>query len=424
MHDAERLGFGALPRRPRTSMDVALVSEHASPLAVLGGIDAGGQNVLVSELARALRRRGAAVTVYTRRDDPELPERVRLPTGVTVAHVPAGPARPISKDELLPFMEEFADRLAGQWSGAPPDVVHGHFWMSGRAALSAARPLGLPVVQTFHALGTVKRRHQGVRDSSPAERISEEQRICASVDRMLATCTDEVFELLRMGARRERISIIPCGVDPELFRPAGRRQPPREGRHRVVTVGRLVERKGVGNAISALAELPDCELLVAGGPDASRLHEDQEAARLVRQAESDGVADRVRLLGSLERGEVAALLRSADVVACLPWYEPFGLVAVEAMACGVPVVASAVGGQVDTVVDGVTGLHVPPRRPDAVARAIRLLLRRPDVRAAMGRAGVRRVRGRYGWDRVGEATLAVYEQVQRARTGWDAEARS
>ena len=103
MHDAERLGFGALPRRPRTSMDVALVSEHASPLAVLGGIDAGGQNVLVSELARALRRRGAAVTVYTRRDDPELPERVRLPTGVTVAHVPAGPARPISKDELLPL---------------------------------------------------------------------------------------------------------------------------------------------------------------------------------------------------------------------------------------------------------------------------------------------------------------------------------
>jgi glycosyltransferase involved in cell wall biosynthesis len=168
------------------------------------------------------------------------------------------------------------------------------------AALAAAQPLGVRVVQTFHALGTVKQRHQGSRDTSAPERVGEEQRIAAGADRVLATCTDEVFELLRMGARRQRISIVPCGVDLDLFRPAVPACPPRGGLHRFVAVGRLVERKGVGNTILALAELPDCELLVAGGPEARHLHEDRQAERLLRLAEAEGVADRVRLLGSLD----------------------------------------------------------------------------------------------------------------------------
>ncbi|MBO0690492.1 MAG: glycosyltransferase, partial [Candidatus Dormibacteraeota bacterium] len=239
-------------------MHAALISEHASPLASLGGADAGGQNVLVGDLARALHRCGATVTIYTRRDDRELPPRISLTSGVTVVHVDAGPAREIPKDELLPHMEEFAARLAEDWSTTPPQVVHAHFWMSGRAALAAAQPLGLPVVQTFHALGTVKQRHQGSRDTSPPERVGEERRIAASADRILATCTDEVFELLRMGAHRQRISIVPCGVDLDLFRPAGPAYPPRRGLRRVVAVSRLVERKGVGNTISALAKLPGC----------------------------------------------------------------------------------------------------------------------------------------------------------------------
>jgi len=141
-------------------MRIAMVSEHASPLAVLGGVDAGGQNVHVAALATEMARQGAQVVVHTRRDDPRLPRRVALPGGALVDHVDAGPARPILKDELLPFMEDFAHDLVEQWRRDRPDVVHAHFWMSGHAALIAARQLGIPVVHTFHALGVVKRRYQ------------------------------------------------------------------------------------------------------------------------------------------------------------------------------------------------------------------------------------------------------------------------
>ncbi len=397
------------------SLRVAMVSEHASPLATLGGPDAGGQNVLVAGLARALAAQGVQVTVYTRRDAADLPDRVDLAPGVGVVHVPAGPARPIPKDELLPYMDAFADELAAAWAEGPPDLVHAHFWMSGRAALRAAQPLGLPVVQTFHALGVVKRRHQGDADTSPPERIPEERRIIVGgADCVLVTCSDELFEVIRLGGDRSRISVVPCGVDLETFRPQGPRIRRTRGLRRVVIVTRLVERKGIGDVIEALAAVPDCELLIAGGPPAAALAEDPAYRDFSARARGAGVADRVRFLGAVEHGQVPALLRSADVVACVPWYEPFGMVAVEALACGVPVVATAVGGLVDTVVDRVTGLHVAPRDPQAIARGLSTLLDRPQLREAMGGAGAARAGAHYGWHQVARATKAVYERVLSA----------
>ena len=171
-------------------MRIAMVSEHASPLAVLGGDDAGGQNVHVAELAKALARRGMEVVVHTRRDDPSLPRRVALAPGVVVDHVDAGPARELPKDELLEHMDAFAEDLLGCWSAERPDLVHSHFWMSGLASLDAAQPLGVPVAHTFHALGVVKRRHQGDRDTSPPGRLAIERRIARRVDRVVATCSD------------------------------------------------------------------------------------------------------------------------------------------------------------------------------------------------------------------------------------------
>jgi len=395
---------------------VAMVSEHASPLAMLGGADAGGQNVHVAALAAALARRGTEVVVHTRRDDPALPDRVAAAAGVTVEHVDAGPPHPIPKDQLLPHMNEFAARLRRSWQVDPPDVVHAHFWMSGRAALAACRPLGLPLVQTFHALGVVKRRHQGAKDTSPPSRIREEAMLVKEADRIVATCSEEVFELVRMGADLRRIAVAPCGVDLGLFRPDGPAEPRPAGRHRMLVVSRLVERKGIGNAITALAGVPEAELVVAGGPPADRLDGDREARRLAGLATRLGVADRVQLRGRVGQRDLPALYRSADLVVCVPWYEPFGIVPLEAMACGAPVVASAVGGLVDSVVDGVTGVHVAPRRPDLLGPVLSALLADKAMRAALGAAGARRARRRYGWDRIAGSILEVYAGVTAAAT--------
>lgn len=399
-------------------MRIAMVSEHASPLAAIGGVDAGGQNVHVAELSAALGRRGHEVLVYTRRDDPSLPARVRCAPNVEVVHVDAGPARHVGKDELLPFMKPLAHGMAADWLSIPPDVVHGHFWMSGLAALEAAAMTlpAPPVLETFHALGSVKRRHQGAADTSPSARRSLEPRVARTVQRILATCPDEVGELEALGAARERISVAPCGVDVDLFRPTG----PMEdtgGRRRIAAIGRLVPRKGFDLAIQALAALDpvafgDVELHIVGGSaDATALEHDEEATRLRRLAAELGVADRVIFRGQVAREKMPALLRSCRAVVCTPWYEPFGIVPLEAMACSVPVIAAAVGGLQDSVVHGSTGLHVAPRDVDQLVGAVQRLLLSPDEAGAMGRAGRLRAEQQYSWDHVAELSESAYAQV-------------
>jgi glycosyltransferase involved in cell wall biosynthesis len=314
-------------------------------------------------------------------------------------------------------MPAFADHLRVRWAEDPVDVVHAHFWMSGLAAVSAARPNGIPVLQTFHALGSVKRRQQGSHDTSPADRIALERRLCRTVDRVIATCRDEVVELRRMGLAPDRATIIPCGVDTDAFRP--RPAPPRaDGPHRprLLVIGRIVERKGVGNVIEALAQLPGVDLVVAGGPAPDLVDTDPQVVRLREVARRLGVADRVRFLGSVSRPDVPALFCSADVVVAVPWYEPFGIVPLEAMASGRPVVGSAVGGLLDTVVPGVTGELVPPRRPDLLAPVLRDLLADPERREAYGRAGRERAVTTYQWRQVVAATEDVYAATAASTT--------
>jgi glycosyltransferase involved in cell wall biosynthesis len=267
-------------------------------------------------------------------------------------------------------------------------------------------------VHTFHALGIVKHRHLGPADTSPPERLDEEQRLVGVLDHIVATCSDELFELRRLGADPSRLTVVPCGVDLDRFSATGPARP-RSGRPRIAVVGRLVERKGVETVVRALVHLPRAELVIAGGPPADRLPEEPEVARLLELADELGVTRRVQFTGRATREEVAALLRSADVVACVPWYEPFGIVPLEAMACGTPVVASAVGGLIDTVVHGVTGLHVPPRAPEALAEALAAVLDDPALAAALGAAGADRARRRYGWSTIARATAEVYRTVAR-----------
>ncbi|HET6693081.1 MAG TPA: glycosyltransferase [Pedococcus sp.] len=404
-------------------MKIALISEHASPLAVLGGVDAGGQNVHVDALARHLGQRGHDVCVYTRRDDESLAERVPLAPGVTVVHVPAGPPRPVPKDELLPFMPEFGRWLEQDWRAqGPPDVAHAHFWMSGLATVQAARAVGVPVAQTFHALGTVKQRHQGADDTSPADRIDLERELAWQVDRIIATCSDEVAELGAMGAPVHRARVVPCGVDTAMFRPGNGAEAAAEGSStdrgaRLLVVGRLVPRKGCDTVIRALAEIPDAELAIAGGPDVSRIQDDPEAQRLLEVAREAGVADRVRLLGGIAHEDMPRHYRWADVVLSTPWYEPFGITPLEAAAGGRPLVGHAVGGLLDSVIDGQTGRLVEPGDPSELAGVVRELLADPATRARMGAEARRRALQRFDWSIVAAATEQILADVARTPMG-------
>ncbi len=390
-----------------------MVSEHANPLAAIGGVDAGGQNVHVAALAAALVRRGHGVTVFTRRDRADQSTVVLTDDGYRVHHLSAGPAAEVPKDELLPYVPQLARGLTDALRAEPFDVVHAHFWMSGLVATAAVREVAdsggpeVPVVQTFHALGSVKRRHQRERDTSPPGRVTLERRLCRDVDHVIATCSDEVHELAALGLPRSKASVVPCGVDTTRFRPEGA-VAARPAAPRILSIGRLVERKGVEDVIRAMPYVPGAELAIAGGPAREALHVDPEACRLADVAGRLGVADRVTLLGAVAREDVPPLLRSADIVVATPWYEPFGIVPLEAMACGRPVVASAVGGLTDTVSDGETGILVAPRDAAAIGGALQRLLGDPALCVRLGQGGRARVLARYRWDHVAEASEAVY----------------
>jgi D-inositol-3-phosphate glycosyltransferase len=398
-------------------MRIAMISEHASPLATLGRVDAGGQNAHVAELSTALAQLGHQVRVYTRRDDPVLPPFVKMAEGVDVVHVPAGPPKQIPKDDLLPYMSDFGRWLLDQWRTGDwaPDVAHAHFWMSGLATLTAARQVDLPVVQTYHALGSVKRRHQGTADTSPPGRIGYERALGRAVDRVVAQCEDEVGELIRLGVPRTQIAVIPSGVDLDKFSPAGPAAARDPSRPRILSVGRLVERKGFGELIRAMRVVPTAECVVVGGPPAAELGADPVARKLQDLADSAKVADRIQLVGGVPREDMPSWYRSADVLACAPWYEPFGLTPLEAMACGIPVVATAVGGLTDTVVDGLTGDLVRPRDPRALGSVLRRLLGDPMRRLAYATAALDRARQVYSWRRCAAQLNSLYAAVTALR---------
>ncbi|GAA1793750.1 glycosyltransferase family 1 protein [Planosporangium flavigriseum] len=397
-----------------TRLRIAMVSEHASPLAKIGGVDSGGQNTHVAELAVALAHRGHEVRVYTRRDNPDLPDVVPFADRVVVEHVPAGPAQFVPKDDLLPFMGTFGRWLASRWSSSDftPDVVHAHFWMSGLAALTATSSSRIPVVVTYHALGSIKRRYLGSKDTSPDTRLGLERELGHLADRVIAQCAEEVEELGKMGIPRGSIQVVPSGVNTEWFTPTGpRKEHSAGGRLRILSVGRMVERKGFADLIQALYLVPEAELVLLGGPPPDQLDREPMVGQLRRLASKRGVADRVRILGQVPREDMPAWYRSADVVACAPWYEPFGLTPLEAMACGVPVIAYAVGGLAESVIDGVTGILVPPRDIRRLAAALRSVLGDEVRRMSYASAAVDRVRSRYTWERTAADVERVYASV-------------
>jgi glycosyltransferase involved in cell wall biosynthesis len=406
---------------------IALISEHASPLAAPGNTDMGGQNAYVAHLARNLARCGHEVDVLTRRDAPDLLPIVELGPRLRVLHVPAGPAAPISNEELLPHMAEFTAATVQIFRhSAPYDVVHAHFFMSGLVGLRLKTLLDVPLVVTFHELGLVRREFQGAADRFPLERISIERRIVWSADRIVGGCLQDEADLRRLyAARQDRLAVVPCGVDLTEFRPGIRTRARKQlglanDEFVVLQLGGLVPSKGADNVIRAVAQLDrrcPVRLLVVGGnsgdPDPALTPEIRRLRAIAREC---NVADTVTFAGQGKRKALRDFYLAADVFVSTPWYEPFGITTLEAMACGVPVIGSAVGAIQYSVADGSTGFLVPARDPHALAARLRQLRDDPMLRASLGRAGAERVRAHFSWDRVTEQLVDVYRSVSQKQT--------
>jgi glycosyltransferase involved in cell wall biosynthesis len=387
-------------------MKISMISVSADPLAAADGEDA--QSVHVAELARELGAQGHQVTIHTRRTDAGQRNRAKFAPGVTVEHVTAGPVRPLSAEDLLPHLAAFGRHLATAWAKSAPDVVHAHDWTSGLAALSGGNGLNVPVVQTYHSLGLVEQRYTG--DAGPAPRVRLEKAMGRTVDAIIAGCVNQREDMVAMGMPRPRVTVVPAGIDVDKFTEQGPAYP-RGDKRRLLMLCGPDEAKGVGTAIAMLARVPGAELVIAGGPQREDLDIDPDVHRLRILAKECGVADRVIFLGRVTRRNVPRLLRSADLVLSLSVYDPYGLDPLEAMACGVPVVATEVGGHLDTVIDGVTGLLVPTGRPIELARRIRRLLADPTALDALGIAAADRARSRHAWSRVARETISVYRRV-------------
>jgi len=396
-------------------MKIALVAEQASqhtPARSAAAADPGSHALRPCMLARTLGGLGHQVTIYARKDAPALSARAIVAPGVTVEHLQAGPAARLPADKVLQHMAAFSGQLAQRWRQGAPDIVHSHFWTGGLAALAATRDVDVPVVQTFHSLGTAERRYLGPLAGGSEARLRLEGLIARSVSAVLASSSGEMSELARLGVPRSSISVVPYGVDTSEFLPDGP-VARRTGRPRLLAVAPLTERSGLDVIVRAMADVPRCELLIVGGPPRAQLSKEPVYRDLVRLASQLRVADRVVFTGQVSRARMPALLRSADLLVHAALYEPLGMAPLEAMACGTPVMAAAGGSHQDAIVDGTTGVLVRPGRPALLARRIRQLLASPMLLQGYGIAAADRARARYSWERIGRETLAAYERSLR-----------
>lgn len=391
-----------------------MISVHGCPLARLGEKDAGGMNVYVRELSRGLGRLGVSVDVFTRCQTLGPTEITPIGDGVRVIHLEAGEPRYIPKNELFAFLPQFLTHLEDfrRSEGLHYDVVHGHYWLSGWVGLRLRRMWGAPLVQMFHTLGMLKNTvARSTAEMEPTLRIAGERDVVAGADCLIAANPVEYGHLVDLyGADPHKIRIVPCGVDIDLFRPV----PRSEARARlgldsgqyVLFVGRLEALKGVDVLIDAVSLLVQqgsgVRLLIAGG------NLDGDVAQKLRARVARlRLTETVRFLGPVEQVDLPAYYSAADVCAMPSFYESFGMVAIEAMACGTPVVASRAGGLQFTVRDGETGFLTPPGDAPALARALGAILNDTALRDRLGQAAVLAAQ-EYSWDQVSRAILATY----------------
>jgi len=403
---------------------IAFISDHASPIAALGGVDTGGQNVYVGELAYQLARKGYEVDIFTRWEHPQLQQVVQWRNGVRVVHIKAGPVECIPKEQLLPYMADFRENMLSfiREEQIHYDLIHANFFMSALVALELKALLHIPFVVTFHALGHVRRIHQGEQDKFPPERLDIETAAIKQADYVIAECPQDREDLIKYyHAPADKIRVVPCGVNTEEMSPVDQRlarmrlKLPQED-FVLLQLGRMVQRKGVDNVIEALTKLKytgaRTRLIIVGGEEeVCGLGYNPEIARLKQLAKDLGVQHAVTFAGRKGREELKYFYAAADVFITTPWYEPFGITPLESMACGTPVIGADVGGIKYSVLDGKTGLLVPPKDPRALAEKINELRLRRPVLEEMGRNGIKRVQALFTWQRVAQLMSRLYEKA-------------
>jgi D-inositol-3-phosphate glycosyltransferase len=394
---------------------IAVISLHTSPLAQPGTHKAGGLNVYVLELARQLAEQGCVIDIFSRVSGPDMPRVTELAPGLRAVHLHAGPARYLAPDSLYRHVDAFEAALLDfcERDGASYDVIHSHYWLSGLVGQRLKERWRLPHVTMFHTLGEIKNR------ASPSEhetdlRIQSEARIIEGVDQVICATEQERLLIRQLyEADAAKIRVIPLGVDLDRFRPLEKEEARAalglKDERIVLFVGRLEPLKGVDILINAAAILEsdvDCTVLIVGGDETAKT----QVAKLRGLARSKGIEHRVAFVGAVDHAKLPQYYSAADICVVPSHYESFGLVAVEAMASGVPVVASRVGGLTGTIKDGETGYLIPWLCPEPFAERIELLLENEPLRRNLGEAAREEV-ARYRWENVCDAVVAVYNEL-------------
>lgn len=416
-----------LQKKKTMKKRIAFISEHASPLATLGGVDSGGQNVYVAELPKQLVKLGYNVDIYTRKES-NIDEIINWLPGIRVIHVKAGPEKVVAKEKLLYLMEEFANNMIAfiRKEEICYELLHANFFMSALVASRVKKVFNIPYVVTFHALGLVRKIHQKEMDQFPPERIEIERHILNNADHIIAECPQDKEDMIRLyHAPPENISIVPCGFSAKEFYPIDKKKARnilklKQDEKIILQLGRMVPRKGVDNVIRALGEIKRHEksvrLVIVGGehdtPDPSLC---PELARLQKIAKEEGVDHSVFFTGRKQREALKFYYAAADIFITTPWYEPFGITPLEAMACGTPVIGSNVGGIKFTVEEGKTGFLVPPHQPKALAQSIETLIADEKLLATMHHNALKRVNKYFTWKSVAVSCHQLYEKIITAQ---------
>jgi D-inositol-3-phosphate glycosyltransferase len=406
-----------------------MISVHTSPIATLGAKDAGGMNVYVRELSRQLGRQGVAVDLFTRRVDTTTPDVITIGDNVRVIYITAGPPAPVAKEALIGYLGEFASEMAlfGLRDGVSYDVVHAHYWLSGWAALHLRRYWGAPIVQMFHTLAALKTEAaKGAADGQEsALRLDGERRIIDQVDAIVAANARERAEMTWWyGVRTPKIHTIPCGIDLDRFHPqdraAARAALDLGPEPTLLFVGRIDPVKGIDFLIEGYAELcagwtgPERPRLVLVGGELVNGELGPELARVRDLAAARGVAAGLIFRGPQSHELLPTYYAAADLTVVPSRYESFGLVAIESMACGTPVVASRAGGLPYTVEEGRSGLLVPYGDAPALAATLARALDDRALRERLAAGALVAVR-QYSWADVADKILSVYQNTIDAR---------